>query len=168
MHAIAAPASIREQALGVIGRRFDGPVSLGKKLIEAGDAMLVADVLSDLEVKFGIYLDDFWKPATLDELALLVEQRVEEKLARDDDVFDRLPVALEIVDLAAVRARRARAPLFPPPTARAARIAAHRERRAHNRRQVLEVYARLGLVAAMAGGVGALAVGVLALFGIGL
>lgn len=128
MQAVTAPASTRTQALDIIVRRFGRPISLDKRLTEAGDAMLCCDVVSDLEVAFGIHLDDFWQPATLDQLADLVVIKVHEAM-----VAAATPSA-DVIDLAAQRARRARVPLFPNrPTIREERAFARKLRRERDR-----------------------------------
>lgn len=170
MQAVTAPASTRTQALDIIVRRFARPVGLEERLTEAGDAMLICDVLSDLETAFGIHLDDFWKPATIDQLADLVVERVTAAM-----VAATTPPA-DVIDLAAQRAHRtahgvrgparseeapppeeavgARTPMFPTrPTFREERAFARRSRRDRNR-------AAWAFLIAAAIGCGALAAGV--------
>lgn len=75
MHAVAAPASIRVEALDIVVKHL-GPVCLSKGTVDAGGAMELADMIAGLETRFSIDLDDFWRATTIDELACLVERRV--------------------------------------------------------------------------------------------
>lgn len=144
MQAVAAPASVRVQALDVIVRHL-GPVSLGKRLMDAGDAMEVGDTVAALEERFAIQLDDFWQARSIDELALLVEDLATRRLQSA-----LVPADILDFDAAGRRARRARAPLFPGPTIRDHRLAA----RALRRRTARWALARL-LAAAVVGGASA-------------
>ncbi|MBX3482508.1 hypothetical protein [Phenylobacterium sp.] len=116
MAAVAAQASIRARALDVIVRHT-GPIGIGEKLTEARDAMLCAVVVCDLEATFGVDLDDFWRAASVEELAAQVEAQADFRA-----MATAAAVSNRAVDLALERARRARAPLFPAATARDARM----------------------------------------------
>lgn len=148
MNAVTAPASIRVQVLDVIVRHT-GPISLQRRLTEAGDAMLVATVIMDLEAAFGVELDDFWRGETVDGVARLVETLM---------LQDLEPAPVRAVNLAAERARRARAPMFPGPNIRDVRLRARAARRRRDLATVGWLLTRAAAVGSLAA-VGAFAFG---------
>lgn len=95
MQTVAAPASIRAQAMAICRRHGLGLLSSQRTLNEAGDTIFT-DAMIALEAAFGIDLDvdEVWSGATTADLIMLVEVKVADLsrlaiLPANDDFFDQ-------------------------------------------------------------------------------
>lgn len=132
MQAATAPASIRQDAIGVIATRVGRPFSLQRRLTEVGDAAFVAEVLLALEARFHVDLDDYWLAGSIGELAAMVERKagaLERLKANGQTILDLMDEADRACRALSLARARANAPLFPRLTADNRRRRARRARR---------------------------------------
>lgn len=76
-----APASVRDQAYAILRARLPDRTGNPQEPVLGADAAVIADLLVDLERRFGIALDpdELWRTATAADLVALVERKLADR-----------------------------------------------------------------------------------------